>query len=131
MQRGTRIKLDLRVRAASRNRSMEEEARQILRAALLESPLPVNDLTARIRARFASLGDVELNGPVREPVRAPPGFDGDSKAAPAARPKRGGFARTFRECVGAGVAASDVDPQAMLDSSTTRNDKARTRRALF
>ena len=68
---------------------MEEEARQILRAALLESPLPVNDLTARIRARFASLGDVELNVPVREPVRAPPGFDEDSKVGPAARPKRG------------------------------------------
>ena len=83
------LKRDLRVRAASRNRSMEEEARQILRAALLESPLPVNDLTGRIRARFASLGDVELNVPVREPVRAPPNFDEDSKAVPAARAKRG------------------------------------------
>ncbi len=72
---------------------MEEEARQILRAALLESPLPVIDLTARIRARFASLGDVELNVPVREPVRAPPGFDEDSKTAPAARAKRGAQTR--------------------------------------
>lgn len=87
------LKRDLRMRAASRNRSMEEEARQILRAALLESPLPVNDLTARIRARFSSLGDVELIVPVREPVRAPPGFDEDSKAAPAARPKRGAQAK--------------------------------------
>lgn len=83
------LKRDLRVRAASRNRSMEEEARQILRAALVESPLPVNDLTARIRARFASLGDVELNVPVREPVRDPPGFDEDSKVVPTARAKRG------------------------------------------
>jgi plasmid stability protein len=93
MRRVTRIKRDLRVRAASRNRSMEEEARQILRAALLESPLPVIDLTVRIRARFASLGDVELNVPVREPVRAPPGFDEDSKTAPAARAKRGAQTR--------------------------------------
>ncbi len=83
------LKRDLRVRAASRNRSMEEEARQILRAALLESPLPVNDLTARIRARFSSLGGVDLIVPVREPVRAPPSFDEDSKATPAARAKRG------------------------------------------
>jgi plasmid stability protein len=82
------LKRDLRMRAASRNRSMEEEARQILRAALLESPLPVNDLTARIRARFVSLGGVELSVPVREPVRAPPSFDEDSKAASTARPKR-------------------------------------------
>jgi antitoxin FitA len=87
------LKRDLRMRAASRNRSMEEEARQILRAALLESPLPANDLTARIRARFSSLGDLELNVPVREPVRAPPGFDEDSNAATAARPKRGAQAK--------------------------------------
>ncbi|MCK7579990.1 MAG: PIN domain-containing protein [Chromatiales bacterium] len=45
----------MRVRAASRNCSMEEEARQILRAALLESPPPATDLATRIRARFAGL----------------------------------------------------------------------------
>ena len=46
-------------------------------------------LLTRIRARFTGLGDVELNVPAREPVRAPPNFDEDSKAAPAARAKRG------------------------------------------
>lgn len=67
------LKLKLRMRAAARNRSMEEEARQILRAAL-EEPAPVTapDLGARIRARFAALGDVELDVPPREPVREPP-----------------------------------------------------------
>jgi plasmid stability protein len=67
------LKLKLRMRAAARNRSMEEEARQILRAAL-EGPAPVTapDLGARIRARFAALGDVELDVPPREPVREPP-----------------------------------------------------------
>lgn len=82
------IKRDLRVRAASRNRSMEEEARQILRAALLESPVPAKDLASRIRARFVGLGDVELSVPKREPVRTPPAFDEESKAARAAPAKR-------------------------------------------
>jgi antitoxin FitA len=73
------LKRSLRMRAASRNRSMEEEARQILRAALLESPAPTQDLATRIRARFAGLGDVELSIPQREPVRIPPSFDERSK----------------------------------------------------
>jgi antitoxin FitA len=82
------LKRGLRMRAASRNRSMEEEARQILRAALLESPVPDKDLASRIRARFVGLGDVELSVPVREPVRAPPSFDEASKAVRTAPAKR-------------------------------------------
>jgi plasmid stability protein len=82
------LKRDLRIRAASRNRSMEEEARQILRAALRESPVPVKDLASRIRARFFGLGDVELSVPTREPVRTPPSFDEDSKAVRSAPAKR-------------------------------------------
>lgn len=69
------IKQRLRVRAASRNRSMEEEARQILRAALLEPVSPARGLGERIRARFAGFGDVKLNVPPREPVRLPPDFE--------------------------------------------------------
>jgi antitoxin FitA len=68
------LKRSLRMRAASLNRSMEEEARQILRAALLESPAPATDLATRIRAKFVGLGDVALSVPAREPVRAPPSF---------------------------------------------------------
>ncbi len=88
------LKRSLRMRAAGRNRSMEEEARQILRAALLESPVPAKDLASRIRARFAGLGDVELSVPEREPVRTPPSFDEELKAAGTAPSK--GRARTKR-----------------------------------
>lgn len=66
------LKRRLRLRAAARNRSMEEEARQILRAALQESSAPTPDLGARIRARFAGLGDIQLPIEAREPVRVPP-----------------------------------------------------------
>lgn len=75
------LKHSLRIRAASRNRSMEEEARQILRAALLDSPAPSTDLAARIRARFAGLGDVELPIAEREPMRAPPRLDEEASSA--------------------------------------------------
>jgi len=62
----------LRVRAAHRRRSMEEEARNILRAALeTETTLPRN-LAAAIHNRFAALGGVDLEMPVREPMREPP-----------------------------------------------------------
>ena len=66
------LKGRLRVRAAARNRSMEEEVRHILRAALQEPAAPKVDLGARIRARFAGFGDVELPIDQREPVREPP-----------------------------------------------------------
>ena len=69
------LKRRLRVRAASRNHSMEEEARQILRAALQGPVTPTEDLVSRIRARFAEFGDVALAMPGREPVREPPAFD--------------------------------------------------------
>jgi len=81
------LKHRLRLRAAARNRSMEEEARQILRAALQEPVLPVRDLGSRIRARFAALGDVRLELEPREPVREPPVFAGSSSAPPAAARK--------------------------------------------
>lgn len=68
------LKQRLRIRAAHRNRSMEEEARQILRAALSEAPTPAPDLGQRIRARFAGLGDVQLPTVDREAVRPPPDF---------------------------------------------------------
>ncbi len=63
------LKLKLRLRAASQDRSMEEEARQILRAALSEPATPQGTLVARVRARFEGLGDVRLDIEPREPVR--------------------------------------------------------------
>ena len=64
-----RLKGRLRVRAALRGRSMEEEARQILRAALNDVEPVSTDLAERIRRRFAKLGDVQLPIAAREPIR--------------------------------------------------------------
>lgn len=50
----------LRLRAAHHHCSAEEEARQILCAALSPSTSNETDLAVRIRARFAGLGDVRL-----------------------------------------------------------------------
>lgn len=62
----------LRVRAAQRRRSMEEEARNILREALdAETTMPRNLATA-VQNRFSALGGVDLEIPVREPMREPP-----------------------------------------------------------
>lgn len=62
------IKTRLRVRAALHGRSMEEEARDILRAALSVEEGPPADLGAAIRARFAELGGVDLAAPLRDPI---------------------------------------------------------------
>lgn len=64
------IKTRLRVRAAMHGRSMEDEARDILRSALsTELPRP-RHLGEAIRARFGALGGVDLPDPPREPIRA-------------------------------------------------------------
>lgn len=68
------VKRGLRIRAAERGRSMEEEAREILRRAIEQSARPV-DLTAAIRARVRPLGGVDLTLPEREAMREPPAFD--------------------------------------------------------
>jgi len=65
-------KARLRVRAAHRQRSMEEEARNILRTALAENDAVPQDLGAAIGARFRPLGGVDLALPAREPMREPP-----------------------------------------------------------
>ena len=71
------IKSRLRVRAAHHGRSMEAEARAILRSALgAASPMKGN-LAERIRQRFAPLGGVELKLPRRDPIRKPPDFTQD------------------------------------------------------
>ncbi|MDB5481983.1 MAG: hypothetical protein JWO83_3036 [Caulobacteraceae bacterium] len=69
------LKTRLRVRAAVHGRSMEEEARDILRSSLAREPTAPGNLAAAIRARFAPLGGVELPLPPREPMREPPTFD--------------------------------------------------------
>ncbi len=67
------IKHRLRVQAAEHGRSMEEEARDILRRVMGESAPPRN-LAAAIRARISSIGGVDLDLPAREPMREPPHF---------------------------------------------------------
>lgn len=66
------LKRRLRVRAAHHGRSMEEEARQILRAALSTPESATSGLGSRIRARFEALGGVELEVPARGRARRLP-----------------------------------------------------------
>jgi len=80
-----RLKGRLRVRAASRGRSMEEEVRQILRTALDEPQSASPNLAERIRRRFARLGDVQLPVAAREPIRHL-GMPEDSPASGANTP---------------------------------------------
>lgn len=65
------IKQGLRVRAAERGHSMEEEARDILRRVMAESP-PPRDLAAAIRARLTAAARADLTLPSREAMREPP-----------------------------------------------------------
>ena len=68
------VKTRLRVRAADNGRSMEEEARLILRDAVGRRK-PPQDLASAIRARIAPLGGVDLELPPRGSGREPPSFD--------------------------------------------------------
>ena len=64
------LKEKLRVRAAEHARSMEAEARCILKTALIGGPRsPEGNLYDRIHARFARLGGVDLALPPREAAR--------------------------------------------------------------
>lgn len=66
------VKAKLRIRAATHGRSMEDEARDILRTALARtSPAPKN-LAAAIQRRFGEVGGVEIELEPREAVREPP-----------------------------------------------------------
>lgn len=71
------VKAQLRMRAARHGRSMEDEARVILRA-VLDQPNTgdTRELVERIRRRMQALGGgVDLPIPPREPIREPPTFD--------------------------------------------------------
>jgi len=68
------IKKRLRVRAAQNGRSMEDEARDILRSALSTEEPRARDLGQAIRDRFAALGGVDLPEAPREAIRPPVEF---------------------------------------------------------
>ena len=64
-----KIKARLRIRAAHHGRSMEEEAREILRSALRTSVPARANLAYAIHQRFAPLGGLELQVPKRDAMR--------------------------------------------------------------
>lgn len=69
------VKTRLRIRAAQHGRSMEDEVRQILKAAVEDRPGDSPGFAASIREPFTALGGVDLDIPPREPVRQPPTLD--------------------------------------------------------
>lgn len=64
-------KRKLKIRAATNGRSMEQEAREILRSALAHAPKKSANLAERVREIFAPLGGVELERLPREAIRDP------------------------------------------------------------
>lgn len=78
-----RTKAQLRIQAARHGRSMEEEARTILRSAI-EARQPVaggKGLGSRIHEHFAQLGGVELELPERSSLPIPAEFGRDAELA--------------------------------------------------
>lgn len=69
------LKKRLRVQAAMHGRSMEDEARDILRSALSTAPERGQSLVEAIRSRISPLEGVDLKLPPREAIRTPPDFD--------------------------------------------------------
>lgn len=69
------LKARLRVRAAHHGRSMEDEARDILRTALASERRTSRNLVQSIRRRFNAIGGIELDILPRDPVREPPDFE--------------------------------------------------------
>ena len=70
-----RLKAKLRIQAASHGRSMEDEARDILRIALSAATPSGQSLVDAIRAKVVPLGGVELEIPPREEIRTPLDLD--------------------------------------------------------
>ncbi len=68
------VKTRLRVRAAEHHRSMEQEARVILRDAVGCKPGSRN-LASVVRSHFGPDNGVDLELPPRETGREPPSFD--------------------------------------------------------
>jgi plasmid stability protein len=69
-----KTKARLRIQAAHHGRSMEEEAREILRSSLTASRPGKRNLAEAIRRRFAAFGGVKLDLPRRDAVRQAPRF---------------------------------------------------------
>ena len=70
-----KLKARLRMQAAKHGRSMEDEARDILRSALSTVSVRTASLAKSIRRRIEPLGGVELQISPREPMRKPLNFE--------------------------------------------------------
>ena len=68
------IKQSLRIHAAQHGVSMEEEARRILRDALVRVSQP-QPLGQRLKQRFAEVADADFELPSRQISRTPPNWD--------------------------------------------------------
>ncbi len=64
----------LRLRAVEHGRSMEEEAREILRQ-VVGQPIAPKNLGEAIQARFAEIGGVDLVVPAKTLMRSSPHFE--------------------------------------------------------
>jgi plasmid stability protein len=69
-----KTKARLRIRAAHNGRSMEEEAREILRSVLSAPARGTENFGEAIHRRFAALGGIEFEFPRRDPIRKAPDF---------------------------------------------------------
>jgi plasmid stability protein len=69
------VEAKLRVRAAKHGRSTEDEARNILEAAVEELDTEPENLYQAIRRIVEPFGGFELELPPREKMRDPPRFD--------------------------------------------------------
>jgi len=70
-----RLKARLRVQAARHGRSMEDEARDILRTALWHEKARTGGLVEAIRCRIEPLGGTDLETAPRETAREPVNLD--------------------------------------------------------
>jgi plasmid stability protein len=64
-------KRKLKIRAAMNGRSMEQEAREILKSALAQTPKKKADVAERIREIFGPLGGVEVERLPQDTLRDP------------------------------------------------------------
>lgn len=69
------LKNRLQKRAEYYGCSLEEEAKEILRAVLTQNAIEPLNLALAIEQRFADFGDFELPTIPREPLREPPNFE--------------------------------------------------------
>jgi len=70
-----RTKRRLRMRAADHGRSMEAEAREILKSAVALQSGASSNLVESIRKHLKGVGGVDLPIVPRQPLREPPRFD--------------------------------------------------------